>query len=130
MSDLKEPASARDLKGGKGLRRILNAFGYSMAGFRAAFTSEPAFRQLVLLNVFLIPVALIVEVTPAERAILLGTALLSLIIELLNSSVEHAIDRISLDLHPLSKSAKDMGSAAQFMGLVVIAVCWGVILLG
>lgn len=130
MPDLNQPESARELKGGKGLRRILNAFGYSMAGFRAAFTSEPAFRQLVLLNAVLIPLALWVDVTPAERAILLATALLSLVIELINSSIEHAIDRISLELHPLSKSAKDMGSAAQFMGLVLIAVCWGVILLG
>lgn len=129
MTDLPDPKNARELKGNTGLRRIFNAAGYSMQGFRAAFRTEPAFRQLVLLNVVLLPIALWVDVSPAERAILLITPLLSLTIELLNSSIEHVVDRISLELHPLSKSAKDMGSAAQFMGLVIIAVCWGVILI-
>lgn len=129
MTDLPDPKTARELKGSTGLRRIINAAGYSMQGFRTAFRTEPAFRQLVLLNVVLLPIALWVDVSPAERAILLVTPLLSLTIELLNSSIEHVVDRISLELHPLSKSAKDMGSAAQFMGLVIIAVCWGVILI-
>lgn len=129
MTDLPDPKTARELKGNTGLRRIVNAAGYSMQGFRSAFRTEPAFRQLVLLNVVLLPIALWVDVSPAERAILLLTPLLSLTIELLNSSIEHVVDRISLELHPLSKSAKDMGSAAQFMGLVIIAVCWGVILI-
>ncbi|MFW5823698.1 MAG: diacylglycerol kinase [Marinobacter sp.] len=129
MTDVGDPKSARELKGGTGIRRIINAAGYSMQGFRAAFRTEPAFRQLVLLNVLLLPVALWVDVSPAERALLLITPLLSLTIELINSSIEHVVDRISLELHPLSKSAKDMGSAAQFMGLVLIAVCWGTILL-
>lgn len=129
MTDLPDPKTARELKGNTGLRRIVNAAGYSMQGFRSAFRTEPAFRQLVLLNVVLLPIALWVDVSPAERAILLMTPLLSLTIELLNSSIEHVVDRISLELHPLSKSAKDMGSAAQFMGLVITAVCWGVILI-
>ena len=129
MSDLPDPKSARELKGGTGLRRILNATGYSMQGFRAAFRTEPAFRQLVLLNLILLPIALWVDVSPVERALLLITPLLSLTIELVNSSIEHVVDRISLELHPLSKSAKDMGSAAQFMGLVMIVVCWAAILL-
>lgn len=128
MTDLPDSKSARELKGGTGIRRILNAAGYSMQGFRAAFRTEPAFRQLVLLNAILLPVALWVDVSPAERALLLLTPLLSLTIELINSSIEHVVDRISLELHPLSKSAKDMGSAAQFMGLVLIAVCWATIL--
>lgn len=129
MNDLSDPKSARELKGGTGIRRIINAAGYSMHGFRTAFRTEPAFRQLVLLNVVLLPVALWVEVSPAERAILLAAPLLSLTIELINSSIEHVVDRISLELHPLSKSAKDMGSAAQFMGLVIIAVSWAAILI-
>lgn len=129
MTEVRDPKSARELKGGKGITRIINAAGYSMEGFRAAFRTEPAFRQLVLLNAILIPVALWVDVSPVERAILLLVCLLSLVIELINSSIEHVVDRISLELHPLSKSAKDMGSAAQFMGLVIIAVCWGVILI-
>lgn len=129
MTDLSDPKTARELKGGTGIRRIINAAGYSMHGFRTAFRTEPAFRQLLLLNIILLPIALWVDVSPAERAILLATPLLSLTIELVNSSIEHVVDRISLELHPLSKSAKDMGSAAQFMGLVIIAVCWGVILI-
>ena len=129
VSDRLEPQTAREFKGGTGLGRILNATGYSMQGFRAAFRTGPAFRQLVLLNVVLLPVALWVDVTPVERALLLLTPLLSLTIELINSSIEHVVDRISLELHPLSKSAKDMGSAAQFMGLVLIVVCWATILI-
>ena len=129
MADLPDPKSARQLKGGTGFRRIINATGYSMSGFRTAFRTEPAFRQLLLPTIVLLPIALWVDVTPAERAILLVTPLLSLTIELINSSIEHVVDRISLELHPLSKSAKDMGSAAQFMGLVIIAVSWTTILI-
>ena len=116
-------------KGQTGLKRILNAAGYSFDGLRAAFTGEAAFRQLVLLNVILIPVAFWLDVSRAERAILIAVCLLALIVELLNSAVEAAIDRISLELHPLSKNAKDMGSAAQFVALSMIALVWAVILL-
>ncbi|MET1076563.1 MAG: diacylglycerol kinase [Pseudomonas sp.] len=117
-------------KGQTGLKRILNAAGYSLDGLRAAFTGEAAFRQLVLLNAVLIPLAFVVRVTPGERALLIGVCLLALIVELLNSAVEAAIDRISLELHPLSKNAKDMGSAAQAIALTLIAVVWGLTLLG
>ncbi|MWV17195.1 diacylglycerol kinase [Pseudomonas sp. L-22-4S-12] len=117
-------------KGQTGLKRILNAAGYSLDGLRAAFTGEAAFRQLVLLNVVLVPLAFWLEVSPVERALMIAVGLLSLIVELFNSAVEAAIDRISLDRHPLSKNAKDMGSAAQFVSLSLIAVVWAVILLG
>lgn len=120
--------SAHTLKGGKGLARILNSTGYSMQGFKAAFINEAAFRQLVLINVILIPIACWLDVTPAERAILIAAPLLSLAIELLNSAIENIVDRVSMELHPLSKHAKDMGSAAQFVGLAIISVCWFVIL--
>ncbi|KPA92695.1 MULTISPECIES: diacylglycerol kinase [Pseudomonas] len=116
-------------KGQTGLKRILNASGYSLDGLRAAFTGEAAFRQLVLLNVILIPVAFFLNVSRVERALLIAVCLLALIVELLNSAVEAAIDRISLDRHPLSKNAKDMGSAAQFVALSMIALVWAVILL-
>ena len=112
-----------------GLKRILNASGYSFDGLRAAFTGEAAFRQLVLLNVVLIPVAFWLNVSRVERALLIAVCLLALIVELLNSAVEAAIDRISLDRHPLSKNAKDMGSAAQFVALSMIALVWAVILI-
>lgn len=116
-------------KGQTGLKRVLNATGYSFDGLRAAFTGEAAFRQLVLLNVVLIPVTFMLNVSRAERAILIAVCLLSLIVELLNSAIEAAIDRISLDRHPLSKNAKDMGSAAQAVAMTMIALVWAVILL-
>ena len=116
-------------KGKTGFKRILNAGGYSLDGLRAAFTGEAAFRQLVLLNVVLIPLSFFLNVSRVERALLIAVCLLALIVELLNSAIEAAIDRISLDLHPLSKNAKDMGSAAQFIVLTMIAVVWAVILL-
>jgi diacylglycerol kinase (ATP) len=116
-------------KGQTGLKRILNATGYSFDGLRAAFTGEAAFRQLVLLNVLLIPLAFWLEVSRAERAILIAVCLLGLIVELLNSAIEAAIDRISLDRHPLSKNAKDMGSAAQMIALTMVTLVWAVILL-
>jgi diacylglycerol kinase (ATP) len=116
-------------KGQTGLKRILNASGYSLAGMRAAFTGEAAFRQLVLLNVVLIPLSFFFSVSRVERALMIAVCLLALIVELLNSAIEAAIDRISLELHPLSKNAKDMGSAAQFVALSLIASVWAVILL-
>lgn len=116
-------------KGQTGLKRILNASGYSLDGLRAAFTGEAAFRQLVLLNVILIPLSFFLNVSRVERALLIAVCLLALIVELLNSAVEAAIDRISLDRHPLSKNAKDMGSAAQFVALTMIATVWAVILI-
>ncbi len=117
-------------KGQTGLKRILNATGYSFAGLRAAFVGEAAFRQLVLINLLLIPLAFVVDVSRGERALLIGVCLILLIVELLNSAIEAVVDRISLDFHPLSKNAKDMGSAAQFVALTLIAVVWGLILLG
>lgn len=116
-------------KGQTGLKRILNATGYSFDGLRAAFTSEAAFRQLVLLNVVLVPVSFLLQVSRVERAVLIAVCLLALIVELLNSAIEAAIDRISLERHPLSKNAKDMGSAAQFVALTMIVLVWAVILL-
>ncbi|SDS77332.1 diacylglycerol kinase [Pseudomonas oryzae] len=117
-------------KGRTGLKRIVNAAGYSWDGLRTAFAGEAAFRQLVLLNAALVPLAFWLDVSRGERAILVAVCLLALIVELLNSAVEAAIDRISLERHPLSKNAKDMGSAAQSVVLAMIALVWGIILLG
>ncbi len=117
-------------KGQTGLKRILNAAGYSLDGLRAAFTGEAAFRQLVLINLVLIPLSFFLDVSRGERALMIGVCLLALIVELLNSAVEAAIDRISLERHPLSKNAKDMGSAAQLTALTLITVVWTTILLG
>ena len=119
-----------EFKGQTGLKRILTAAGYSLDGLRAAFLGEAAFRQLVLLNLLLIPSAFVFEVSRAERALMVAVCLLALIVELLNSAIEAAIDRISLERHPLSKNAKDMGSAAQLLALGMIASVWAIILLG
>ena len=124
-----EPQDANRLKGKTGLKRILNAYGYSLSGLQAAYRGEAAFRQLVWLNGVLIPIACLLDVSRTERALLILVPLLALIVELLNSAIEAAIDRISLEMHPLSKQAKDMGSAAQLIALCAIAVTWGCILL-
>jgi diacylglycerol kinase (ATP) len=121
--------TSQALKGRKGLGRILNAAGYSLDGLLAAFKGEAAFRQLMLLNLVMIPLAFLLDVSRAERALMIAVLLLALIVELLNSAIEAAIDRISFALHPLSKQAKDMGSAAQLVALTLIFAVWAVILL-
>ena len=119
---------AHALKGREGIARIAHAAKYSLDGLLAAYRGEAAFRQLLLLNLVLIPVACLVAVTRAERALLIIVPLFSLIVELFNSAIEAAIDRVSLAIHPLSKQAKDMGSAAQMLALLLIALTWGLIL--
>ena len=107
-----------------GWRRLVSAFGYSLAGLVAAFRNEPAFRQIVVLNALLIPTSFFLAVSAFERTLLIVVCLLAMIVELINSAIEAAIDRISLEFHPLSKNAKDMGSAAQLVALVIIVVTW------
>ena len=112
-----------------GLRRILNAFVFSYSGFKAAWRTEEAFRQEVIGGVLIfIPLGLYLGETPAEKAILAGTVILLMIVELLNTAVERAIDRISFERHELSKEAKDMGSAAVLFTLVLALLSWGLIL--
>jgi len=112
-------------KGRTGLDRILRATGYSMAGLRAAYTGESAFRQEVWLMVVATPSAFWLGRNWVEVALLLGSLLLLLIVELLNSGIEAAIDRISFELHDLSKRAKDIASAAVFLALLLCAGIWG-----
>lgn len=115
-------------KGKTGLKRIVNATGYSVAGFKAAFVNEAAFRQIVLLNITLIPMTFFLNVTQAEQAIMVAVCLLAIIVELFNSAIEAVVDRVSLEKHDLSKNAKDMGSAAQFIALSIIVITWSIIL--
>ena len=117
------------LKGKTGLKRIINATGYSLAGFKAAYQHEAAFRQIVLINVILIPVTFFLDVTRIEQAVLIAVCLLAVIVELFNSAIEAVVDRVSLDKHPLSKNAKDMGSAAQFVAQTIIVATWLLILI-
>jgi diacylglycerol kinase (ATP) len=116
-------------KGKTGVARVVQAFFNSIAGFSDAWTHESAFRQEILLACVMIPGAFMMQVTPVERAMLLAVVLLVLIVELLNSSVEAAIDRISFEHHSLSKRAKDIGSAAVFVSLCLTVLVWTVILL-
>ena len=109
-------------KGTTGVRRLVNAFFYSLSGLRAAYRHESAFRQEILLAAILVPIAFVVPVAAAERVLLIATVVLVLIVELLNSSVEAAIDRISFDTHRLSKRAQDLGSAAVLLALVLLCV--------
>jgi diacylglycerol kinase (ATP) len=111
-------------KGKRGLRRLVNAFNYSMSGLRLAYRHEHAFRQEILGAALLLPVACLIPVMPVERVLLIGTILLVLIVELLNSSVEAAVDRAGLDTHHLAKRAKDIGSAAVFLALILLAMTW------
>ena len=99
-----------------------------MSGFKAAFVNEAAFRQIVLINVILIPLTFFLDVTSVEQAVMIAVCLLALIVELFNSAIEAVVDRISLERHELSKNAKDMGSAAQFIALLIIFVTWSMIL--
>ena len=111
-------------KGQRGIRRLINAFFYSLSGLALAYRHESAFRQEVALAAVLLPIACLLPVSAVERALLIGTVLLTLIVELLNSSVEAAIDRIGFDTHRLSKRAKDLGSAAVLLTLIVLTVTW------
>jgi diacylglycerol kinase (ATP) len=117
-------------KGKTGLRRLINAFGYSINGLRAAYRLEDAFRQEIALAAALIPAALLLPVAATGRALLLSSVFLVLIVELLNSAIEAAVDRISLDNHELAKLAKDIGSAAVMLSLVNLTVVWTLVLAG
>jgi len=117
-------------KGKTGAKRLLNAFNYSCSGIKEAYRNEDAFRQEVWLAAILLPLALWVNTTAIGRALLIGSVLLLLIVELLNSSIEATVDRISLDEHALAKRAKDIGSAAVLIALVNLVVVWLLVLLG
>ena len=117
-------------KGKTGLRRLINATGYSFEGFKAAYQNEDAFRQEVLLAVVLIPLAFVLEAQGVARALMVASVLLVLVVELLNSAVEATVDRISLENHALAKRAKDIGSAAVMLSLINLAAVWALVLSG
>ena len=121
-------AEESPFKGQTGLRRIWNALSYSLSGLHAAYLNEDAFRQESLLEALLIPVALLLPQPGLAKALMLGSVLLVLIVELLNSAIEAAIDRISMDRHRLSKRAKDIGSAAVLIALINVIVTWALVL--
>jgi diacylglycerol kinase (ATP) len=117
-------------KGKTGLRRLFNAFFYTLDGLRAAYRHEDAFRQEVWLACLLIPAAFFLPASGTGRALMVGSVLLVLIVELVNSAIEAAIDRISLEHHKLSKRAKDIGSAAVMIALVNVVATWALVIFG
>jgi diacylglycerol kinase (ATP) len=116
-------------KGKTGLQRLINATRYSLSGFAAAARHEDAFRQELMLAAVLVPLGVILGSNGVERALLVGSVLLVLVVELVNSAVEATVDRVSLDDHNLAKRAKDLGSAAVMLSLVTTAAVWLLVLL-
>jgi diacylglycerol kinase (ATP) len=108
--------------------RILRAFGYSLAGLRSAYKKESAFRQELILAIALIPLGTWLGRNGVERTLLIGSVLLVLIVELLNSAVEATVDRGGKDWDKLAGRAKDMGSAAVLIALLLLFSTWGFIL--
>jgi len=112
-----------------GFTRIIKACGYSIDGFKAAWVNEAAFRQEIILCIILLPLALWLGETRMERAVLIASLFLILIVELLNSAIEAIVDRFGEEWHVLAKYAKDLGSAAVFLVLTCAASVWALILL-
>ena len=115
-------------KGRQGLPRLINALGYSRDGLRAAWQHEAAFREEVLLALVALPLALFLGRTGVDRALLVGSVLLVLIVEILNSAIEAVVDKASPERHELAKRAKDMGSAAVLLTLINAAAVWACVL--
>lgn len=117
-----------EFKSKSGLKRLLPALAYSFAGFRAAWRGEHAFRQEVCVFVAATLIAFMLPVVPWERLLMIGSFVLVLIVELINSAIEAVVDRVSLERNTLSKNAKDFGSAAVLLTLMLAAATWLVIL--
>lgn len=136
MIERENPTSRNDkieatspFKGTRGVKRLIMATAYSARGLLAAWRHEAAFRQELLLALVLIPLALYLSSESLERVIMIGSVLILLLVELLNSAIEAIVDRIGIEPHPLSGRAKDMGSAAVLIALLLVVVSWAGILL-
>lgn len=129
MHPQNSPGTGKYRHGKIGLNRILHTLIYSRDGFMATVRGEAAFRQLLVLHGVLMAVTFVLNLSPIERAVMLAVSFISLLVELLNSAIEAVVDRISLERHPLSKNAKDMGSAAQTVALLMVGAVWAVVLL-
>ena len=124
MEIKKEPKDATELKGKTGLTRLINAAKYSKQGFAAAWKTEEAFRQEVILALFMVPIAIILPVGLVRTLLLIGAVILVLIVEVLNSAIEAVVDRFGPEIHPLSGKAKDLGSAAVLLALCLCGLVW------
>jgi len=107
-----------------GIKRLVSAFNYSLNGLRTAYASEAAFRQEVWLALVLTPAAWFVGDTSLERGVLIASVLVLLIVELLNTAIEKTVDRIGSEFHELSGAAKDIGSAAVLLALMMVLLIW------
>ncbi len=112
------------MRGNTGFKRIVLAAGYSAKGLRAAFVNEAAFRQELLLALVLVPLALWLDVEPTQRLLMIAALVVVLITELMNSAIEAVVDRIGAERHELSGRAKDIGSAAVLLALLLCATIW------
>lgn len=121
-----EPVS--EFKSKSGLKRIFSAFFYSLDGLKTAISSEHAFRQELVLFVVGSIAALLLPVSAFQKLVLIGSMVIVLIVELLNSAIEAVVDRISLERHPLSKNAKDFGSAAVLLACLLSGATWAIVL--
>ncbi|MEW6445107.1 MAG: diacylglycerol kinase [Pseudomonadota bacterium] len=111
-----------------GLRRVILAAGYSWQGLKTCYRKEAAFRQELWLTILLSPLGFWLGENGIERALLIGSLMLVLVVELLNTGIENIVDRVGLEPHKLSGRAKDMGSAAVLMTLLMVALVWGLVL--
>lgn len=123
---MEQPAS--QFKSKSGMQRIFAAFGYSLEGLKAAWQHEHAFRQEVPVVVIGTIVALSLPISSFQKLLLIAVLLFVLLIELLNSAIEAVVDRVSLERHPLSKRAKDLGSAAVLLAVLIAIAAWAVVL--
>ena len=117
-----------EFKSKSGFKRIYSALWYSIDGFKSAWKHEHAFRQEMAVFVVGAIIALALKISAFEKLVLIGTLTLILIVELINSSIEAVVDRVSLERHPLSKNAKDFGSAAVLLTFLLAAASWAVVL--
>jgi len=115
-------------KSKSGIKRIVAAFFYSIDGFKAAWQNEHAFRQEMLVTVIGTVTALSMKISAFEKLMLVAVLVFVLVVELINSALEAVVDRISLESHPLSKNAKDLGSAAVALAIAIALAAWGVVL--
>ena len=125
---MKPSSYAADKKGKSGIKRIVNAFGYSKDGLAAAYRYESAFRQVLWLNLILIVLTFILNFDSATKMLLIIASFVSLITELFNTAVEAAVDHTSTEKHELAKRAKDAGSAAQLLALTMLGIVWTIAL--
>ncbi|CAI1818774.1 diacylglycerol kinase [Serratia proteamaculans] len=112
----------------KGIRRLTSSIKNSLDGFVDAVITEDAFRQLLIINLILLIVTFLIDIPKMERLLLISSCFLLLVVELLNTAIESVVDRISLDIHPLSKRAKDLGGAAQLVTVIMTIALWLVVL--